>query len=1205
VSVISKVLADFLPNGGLAWGSVGETKVFATSPVSTKVDARHVTASDIQILSRSEQAGGGALLSPVAANQTTFASVRVPAPSLANLAVDLIFSTAVGAQVVTGHKDDSDSSAVAGTDPLSLIQLDNLRHDGVALAQPGAGTSSLPTDNLFANQWHLVNTGQFGGTAGMDIDVARAWDDYTGAGVHVGVYDSGVQYDHPDLAANYDSSLSVIIDGNPHDPYPNLSVSGDAHGTNVAGLIAASNDGTGTVGVAYDAGITGVSIFGTFSDPQFISAFQQMTNFDVTNHSWGFTTPFADNILNTGNAFWAGFFPTLEHAVDTGRGGLGTIIVHSAGNDRTNQFNSGAARDTNDSNFTNSRFVVSVAAADLNGYVTQYSTPGAAVFVTAPGGGLSGSGGARLWTTDYTGANGFNSGSDTFTDDNATPDYDGTMNGTSGASPLVAGVVALMLEANPNLGWRDVQEILAYSARQVGTPVGTAHAGTWELNDWAFNGAQNWNGGGLHFNNDYGYGMVDAYAAVRLAETWTQQSTSANELNLSGDSGAISLAVPDNNATGVSHVFNSAFDFDIERVEVEIDWSAAHTYVGDLVIKLTSPSGMTSYLLNREGTAFNTGLGSSRDLGNWVFTSNAFRGESSNGDWTIQVADMYGGDVGTISGFKINFWGQNAQTDDAYIYNDEYGTYASLFGHSTTLTDTDGGIDTINAAAVSAASTIDLHQGAASSIDGTSLTIAAGTDIENAYGGDGADSILGNDLSNGIRGMRGADAITGGGGADDLDGGAGTDTAFYGHAWVNFTISSAAGVFTITDNSASGNEGTDTVRSIESFSFNGTIAAAASILNVAPVAVVDVSFSGTEDTAKLLTAANLVGNDTDANSGLGDLLRVGAVAAGAGTHGTVVLNSDGTVTYTPTANYTGMATFTYMAADSHGLMSGAATVTVNLAAVNDAPIITSSGGGATAAIGINENTTAVTTVTSSDPEGTARTYSIVSGEDGAKFSINSSTGALRFITAPDREAPTDADHNNVYTVIVKASDGSLFDTQTLAVTVLNAGGNKLVGTSVGERIDTTHGIGGKFATGEEDTLTGAGGNDTLKGAGGNDSLIGGAGNDSLTGSSGKDHFVFSSTISSAGIDRITDFTRGQDIIDLKGSIFTALGTSIVDSEIKIVSSGHSASSGDHLVYNKTDGTLWYDANGAAGGEIEFAILSTKPTTLRHADFVLV
>jgi hypothetical protein len=107
-------------------------------------------------------------------------------------------------------------------------------------------------------------------------------------------------------------------------------------------------------------------------------------------------------------------------------------------------------------------------------------------------------------------------------------------------------------------------------------------------------------------------------------------------------------------------------------------------------------------------------------------------------------------------------------------------------------------------------------------------------------------------------------------------------------------------------------------------------------------------------------------------------------------------------------------------------------------------VITSS---ATASVA--ENTTAVMTVTATDADLPAQTlsYSIVGGADAAKFAINSSTGALSFVTAPDYEAPTDAGGNNVYDVTVQASDGTLSSTQAIAVTVTAANDNTPVITS--------------------------------------------------------------------------------------------------------------------------------------------------------------
>ncbi|EMI21354.1 vcbs repeat-containing protein [Rhodopirellula maiorica SM1] len=110
------------------------------------------------------------------------------------------------------------------------------------------------------------------------------------------------------------------------------------------------------------------------------------------------------------------------------------------------------------------------------------------------------------------------------------------------------------------------------------------------------------------------------------------------------------------------------------------------------------------------------------------------------------------------------------------------------------------------------------------------------------------------------------------------------------------------------------------------------------------------------------------------------------------------------------------------------------------AAANTAPVISSDGGGASAAINVGENTVAVTTVTANDADVPAQTltYTISGGADAAKFAIDSATGELSFVTPPNFEAPSDVGGNNVYDVTVSVSDGTLNDTQTIAVTVTDA-----------------------------------------------------------------------------------------------------------------------------------------------------------------------
>ena len=130
--------------------------------------------------------------------------------------------------------------------------------------------------------------------------------------VHVGVFDDEVEYTHHDLNNNYDASRHVFINGIRQNPAPVGNA--EYHGTAVAGVIAAENDGVGTVGVAFGTSITGVEILGLTSDAAIVQSMAQQHNFDVVNHSWGFVVPFADSQLSP-NAAWSSFFASFPDAV--------------------------------------------------------------------------------------------------------------------------------------------------------------------------------------------------------------------------------------------------------------------------------------------------------------------------------------------------------------------------------------------------------------------------------------------------------------------------------------------------------------------------------------------------------------------------------------------------------------------------------------------------------------------------------------------------------------------------------------------------------------------------------------------------------------------------------------------------------------------------------------------------------------------------
>jgi subtilisin family serine protease len=471
---------------------------------------------------------------------------------------------------------------------------------------PPTGDSGVPTDTYFSQQWYLTSA-----TAG--IDVAKAWQSYTGKGVKVGIVDDGIDYNHPDLNPHYLFNLqydAVTADGS---AYGNPSY--DWHGTTVAGVLAAARDGTGMVGVAYDAGIAGFRIaYGSSgSASQIADALNHLatSGMDVANASWGYSTPYQDDFFSS----WSSSKSAIQNDVSGGRGGLGLDIVFAAGNGRSGGDN------VNYHNYQNDPYVITVAATDATGHITSFSAPGAALLVSAPGYGE--------FTDDRLGSSGYSSG-----------DYT-TMSGTSYAAPTVAGVIALMLQANPDLGYRDVQDILAYSAKET-DPTNAS---------WHIDGAHDWNGGGLHYSEDYGFGLVDATAAVRLAESWQYQSTYADMSTESASHGD-NAAIPDGTGSLQSQI-TFASSLDVERMV--IDLNITHPHVSDLTVTLTSPDGTAATLASHPASGSGTGI---------VFetTANNFWGEDAKGTWTLTVTDSVAGNVGTLNGWTLTALGDAPTT---------------------------------------------------------------------------------------------------------------------------------------------------------------------------------------------------------------------------------------------------------------------------------------------------------------------------------------------------------------------------------------------------------------------------------------------------------------------------------------------------------------------------------------------------------------
>lgn len=475
----------------------------------------------------------------------------------------------------------------------------------------------FPNDTFATNQWHLRNTGQFGGVAGMDVRITNAWVTYRGSNIVLGIVDDGVEIAHPDLAANIVPDLCWdFIDMDP-DPTPDHFE--DAHGTACAGVAAGvGNNGIGISGAALEAKLAGLRLVG-FAQTDGGEAGAINTNnhiFHIKSNSWG--PPDSGDVLEGPGPLMAA---ALSNACTYGRGGRGVLLFWAAGNGLENDDNS------NFDGYANSIYTIAVAAMDLRGRQSYYSEPGANIVVCAPSSGTNNFGDEiGIWTTDLVGTNGYNDGATPGEPSDA--NYTASFGGTSSATPLAAGIGALILQANPNLGWRDVQEILIRTATR-NDPTDS---------DWRANGA------GLWFNHKYGAGLINASGAVARALVWSnlgpQRVVTTNQTH--------STAIPDNNPNGITRAFVITNALRVEHVVVTI--SATHPYRGDLHIELISPSAMTSVLCTVRADPGD-------DFNRWRFMSVRHWGENAAGTWTLRVSDRSALDVGSLTFAGLTLYG--------------------------------------------------------------------------------------------------------------------------------------------------------------------------------------------------------------------------------------------------------------------------------------------------------------------------------------------------------------------------------------------------------------------------------------------------------------------------------------------------------------------------------------------------------------------
>lgn len=631
--------------------------------------------------------------------------------------------------------------------------------------------SSVPAEAVQASAptlpWHF--------TAHTGINAEVLHPEALGQGVVVAVLDDGFDIGHPALSARFDADLSWDFrDG---DPDPSNSA-GERHGTRVMGVIGADGSTGAAVGIAPGATLAGVRIgYGPAGNAtQYAKALAHAAaRADVINNSWNYSSPFADDFSK---AAFKGASAALEAAARDGRGGLGSIIVFAAGNTGL------SGDDVNAHDFANDIHVIAVGGSDEKGGRAAFATPGAPILVSAPA--------IKIQTTEARIVSGV---------------AEVAASGVSQAAAAVSGVAALLIAANPNLGWRDVQEILALTARHVDPGGGVSQT----------NGATWINGGGLVTNREIGFGVVDAAAAVRLAATWEGARTSSN---MTAASGVFSTAGQIESSKPIQRTVRLDESLDVDHVVLDV--ALNHQRIGDLRIVLISPSGTESILLDRIGVTATKTAGIGAKVLSFGLSSTEFWGERSDGVWTLRVEDLATGADGWFASATLHAYGDVAEQNN-FVFTD---AFARLGNETERLILRLVAEDhTLNAAALSDSFVFDLERGGV--IAGHGVAVEGSGHIARVIGGAGDDTMRAASWGVQMSGGDGDDLILGGSGDDTLDGGRGDDIMAGGFGHDIAVFSGTADQYSWSLNYGEfveidivGPDGADQIRDVEIFSFS-------------------------------------------------------------------------------------------------------------------------------------------------------------------------------------------------------------------------------------------------------------------------------------------------------------------------------------------------------------------------------------------------
>ncbi|XP_071955760.1 PC3-like endoprotease variant B [Antedon mediterranea] len=472
-------------------------------------------------------------------------------------------------------------------------------HKAVAPDVTGDDYDIKFNDPRWPKQWYLHNDGQQGAVPGMDMNLVPAWKlGYTGKGVVVTVVDDGMDHTHPDLSPNYDPDASFDFNNKSKevdiDPRPDDSPAAgmeNAHGTRCAGEIAAvANNSVCGVGAAYQASIGGLRILdGGVTDAMQASAILfNNSHIDIYSCCWG-PPDDGKTFQKPGELLTEAF----ETGTKEGRNGKGSIFVWASGN-------GGASDDDCSADaYVGNIHTISIGSANDKGESVYFMEKCPSTLAVTLSGGPHKRGSMQNNVNEVTTTDLHNGCTSQFI-------------GTSSAAPLASGILALVLQANPSLTWRDVQHIIVHGSH-IPNPV----EGGWHIN-----------GAGYHLNHRFGFGVLDAGKMVKLAMTWEnvpKQETCeipVTQYNLEVKQGQKKT------------IFIDVNDCDqivqLEHTQAFITFESPRR--GDISIMLYSPAGTPSELLSTRKYD-----GDINGIKDWPFMSVHNWGENPKGMWTLEL----------------------------------------------------------------------------------------------------------------------------------------------------------------------------------------------------------------------------------------------------------------------------------------------------------------------------------------------------------------------------------------------------------------------------------------------------------------------------------------------------------------------------------------------------------------------------------------